>query len=73
LAAVPDWTPAVRDGLRHAAEALADDHDAAELAGRVEVQADRLTPDLRELQDLALALRKQIAVAAGPIQSGGSP
>lgn len=73
LAAVPDWSPAVRDRLRRAAETLAGDHDAAELAGRVQAQADRLTPDLRALQDLALALRKQIAVAAGPTQSGGSP
>jgi len=66
LAVVPDWTPAVRDRLRRAAEALANDPGTAGLAGRVQAQADRLTPDLRALQDLALALRKQIAVAVEP-------
>lgn len=56
LAAVPDWNPAVRDRLRRAAEALADDAGTADLADRLQAQADRLAPDLRGLQDLALAL-----------------
>lgn len=66
LAAAPDGSPAVRDRLRRAAEALADDAGTADLADRLQAQADRLTPDLRGLQDLALALRKRIALAAGP-------
>jgi hypothetical protein len=47
-------------------ESLDDEPEVADLSNRLQAQADRLTPDLHRLQDLALALRKQIVLAAGP-------
>ena len=66
LAAAPRWDDAIRDRLRQAAEALNGEAGAADLADRLQSWADRLTPDPRGLQDLAVALRKRIVLAAGP-------
>jgi hypothetical protein len=79
LAAVPSWDDPIREQLREAAEGLAE-AGSTKLADRLQTQADRLTPDLRELQALALTLRRQIDQDAGPhtgtrqgkLQSSGS-
>ena len=47
--------------------------DPTALAHPLQAQADRLTPDLRGLQNLALVLRKQIVLAAGSHQEEDSP
>lgn len=73
LAAVPRWDDAMRERLRQAAEALGGEAESADLADRLQAQADRLTPDLRGLQDVALALRKQIVQAAGAHQKENHP
>jgi hypothetical protein len=65
LAGVPHWDDPIRKQLREAAEGLAE-AGSTKLADRLQTQADRLTPDLRELQALALMLRRQIAQDAGP-------
>jgi len=65
LAAVPHWDDPIRNQLREAAKGLAE-AGSTKLADRLQTQADRLTPDLRELQALALTLRRQIAQDAGP-------
>jgi hypothetical protein len=65
LAAVPHWEDPIREKLREAAKGLAE-AGATKLGDRLQTQADRLTPDLRELQALALTLRRQIAQDAGP-------
>jgi hypothetical protein len=73
LAVAPRWDRAIRDRLRRAAEDL-DDKDAdSGLAQRLQAQADRLTPDFRQLQDLAVAMRKQIVLTAGPRCGPTSP
>jgi hypothetical protein len=73
LAAAPRWDEAVRDRLRRAAKTLDAQGVNSDLAERLQAQADRLTPDLRGLQDLTLALRKQIVLAAGPRPAEGRP
>jgi len=71
LAAAPRWDDAMRNRLREAAEHL--DTNAKDLADRLQAQADRLTPDLRALQDLALALRKQILDVSAPQPAKAHP
>jgi hypothetical protein len=66
LAAAPRWDDSMRERLRRAAEDLDVHEKAAELGDRLLAEADRLTPDLRGLQGLALALRKQVVLTAGP-------
>jgi hypothetical protein len=73
LAAAPRWDDAMRERLRQAGEALDGEAGSADLADRLQAQADRLTLDLRGLQDLALALRKQVVQAAGPLQKENHP
>jgi hypothetical protein len=72
LAAAPDWNQPVRSGLRHAAEMLAEQTDRQDLARQIQTEADRLTPDLFSLQQLATTLRKRIEAAADA-DSTGSP
>ena len=62
---------AIRDRLHQATEAL-DGKDSA-LTERIQAQADRLTPDLQGLQDVAMALRDCIALQAGEHSAGGNP
>jgi len=74
LAAAPRWSPALRSRLRHAAESLDEQTRRTGLADRMQAEADRLTPDVRSLQRLALTLRKRIAKAVhvnGGSSSGG--
>jgi hypothetical protein len=52
-------------------ESLDDEPALADLPDRLQAQANRLTPDPRRLQDLALALRKQIVLSAGPYPMEG--
>jgi hypothetical protein len=52
-------------------ESLDTEPVATDPADRLQAQADRLTPDPRRLQDLAL--RKQIVLAAGPHLIKGRP
>ena len=73
LGAAPRWDEAIRDQLREVAGALDSSAAAVALADRLQAQADRLTLDLRGLQGLALALRKQIALAAGSPQEEDRP
>jgi len=73
LAAAPRWDDPIRDRLRQAAEALHGEAGAAKISDRLQAQADRLTLDLRGLQDLALALRKQIVLTAGSQPVQGRP
>jgi hypothetical protein len=71
LTAVPSWDAAICERPRAAAESLDGKAVATDPADRLQVQADRLTPDPRRLQ--ALALRKQIVLAAGPHPMEGWP
>jgi len=72
VAAAPRWDDETRNRLRRAAEALYRESGAGHLADRLQTQADRATPDLRQLQDLALTLRKRVAGDAGPASSSTS-
>jgi hypothetical protein len=65
LTAAPRWDQAIRDSLRRAAEGLASETGVADLADSLQTQADRLTPDQRGLQDLAMKLRNRIVREAG--------
>jgi hypothetical protein len=75
VSAAPRSDDAMRGRLCQAAEALhreaGSSDGAADLAERLQARAARLTPDLRGLQALALALRKQIDPAAGPHRKEG--
>jgi hypothetical protein len=73
LAAAPRWDERVRRRLRRDAEALARQPELADLADRTQAQADRLTPDLRAVEELALALRKRIVSDAGAGPGSESP
>lgn len=65
LSAAPQWNQAVRRRLRLSAEALDEQTRRSGLADQIQAEADRLTPDLLSLQQLALTLRKQIRAVAG--------
>jgi hypothetical protein len=71
LGAARHWDRTVRGRLRHAADALGSGTATADLAARLQVQAQRLTPDARGLEDLAGALRKRIELAGGARPAGG--
>ena len=74
LGAAHHWDPDVRSRLRRAAETLKGQPRQADLAAMLQRQADRLTPELGGLQQLAMMLRKRIAAAAetisGPTAKG---
>jgi hypothetical protein len=72
LAGAPHWDQPFRSQLRHAAETLHETAQFADLADQLQAQADRLTPDLRGLQQLALELRKQLTAAAEATSGGAS-
>ena len=72
LAAAPQWNEALRSSLRHSAEALDEQSRRAGLADQIQAEADRLTPDVLALQQLALTLRKQIVKAAGSADAASS-
>jgi hypothetical protein len=73
LAAAPRWDESIRDRLRRAAESLNAEAGSTKLADRLQAQADRSTPDLRELQELAMALRERILSEAGNGPPATSP
>jgi hypothetical protein len=54
-------------------ESLDDEPGVAALPDRLQAQAGRLTRDPPKLQDLVLALRKQIVLAARPHPMEGRP
>ena len=67
LAKLPHWNEGLRSRLRHAAEQLSGDNKFSDLGTRLRAQADSITPDFRELQGLALDLRRRL------ISVGGKP
>jgi hypothetical protein len=73
LASAPRWDDSTRDSLRRAAEALDVETGLTGLADRLQAQADRSTPDQRELQDLAAGLRKRILATVGVGPTASSP
>jgi hypothetical protein len=65
LAAGDNWQPAVRDGLRRAAERLSAQDGTDRLASQLQTVADALTPETEPLLGVAQALRARIEARAG--------
>ena len=71
LAAGDTWPPDVREGLRRAADRLAERDSEDKLAGQLRTVANALTPETGPLLDAARALRTRIEASADPSTGQG--